>query len=411
MIPPVWEILEGDVREQLARLPECQFQTAITSFPYWKLRRYMPEGHPDAALEIGGEATFAKWVETCVEVLDAVKRVLRKDGTLWLNLGDSYNTNEHGSSGSRLNKGRMPTYKKGTGRGRVRGLKHKDLIGQPWALAFAAREAGWWLRSEIIWAKPNPLPESVNDRPTKSHEHVFLLTRSERYFYDADAVREPHAEKTLTHRGGGTCGNARAIGEEGVASGKWADIPRVVDPRGRNLRDVWTIPTEAAPEGSEHFASFPRALVEPCVLAGTSERGACIECAAPWRRVKGEASGGSIGQSWHPHEDDDRLGNAKAKPSKGYKPAPTIGWEPSCKCGNDETLPCVVLDPFSGTGRTGEVALKFGRSYVGIELNPKSAAFSREHLRAADEAFAAPIFERPVHSATQRALFGAGETT
>lgn len=393
MIPPKFEILEGDVFARLNDIADEHVHTVVSSPPYWKLRKYLPDGAAGAEHEIGSEPTFDAWVETIVRVLDGVRRVLRPDGTVWLNLGDSYNTNEHGPGSRGRRQGKTPNYKKATGRGRVRGLKHKDLIGQPWAVAFALRDAGWWLRSEVIWAKPNPHPESVTDRPAKSHEHVFLLSKSERYFYDGDAVREPLA----THRGGGTCGNDRARVDVRVASGQWAGKPRVVDPSGtRNLRDVWTIATEPAPEGSEHFASFPRALAETCILAGTSERGACAGCGAPWRRVKGRAKGGSIGKSWHPHEDDARLGNGKCSTAKDYAPAPTIGWEPSCDCGSAvDTVPCVVLDPFSGTGTAGEVALKYGRSYVGIELNPKHVAFSRERLARATEEFSAPIFERP----------------
>ena len=371
MIPPAFEVLAGDVRARLAELPEDHFQTCITSPPYWRLRRYLPAGDPAAELEIGSEATFERWISVMVEVLDGVRRVLRPDGTLWLNLGDSYNTNEHGSSGLKKT-GKTPRYVKGTGRGRVPGLKHKDLIGQPWALAFALRAAGWWLRSEIIWAKPNPLPESVRDRPAKAHETVFLLSRAERYFYDAAAVREP-----------------------GVALAE------------RNLRSVWTFPTEGATPGSDHHAAFPRALVEPCVLAGTSERGACPACGAPWARRLSSAKGGSIGKSWHPHEDDERTGHAKASTPPGYEPPRTLGWEPSCRCGAAlEPIPCAVLDPFAGTGTTGEVALRHGRSFVGVELNPAWTSFAKRRLDRALAAGGAPLFDRRATApARDRELF------
>lgn len=425
MIPPAFEILLGDVRARLAELPEDTFHTCVTSPPYWKLRRYMPKGSKGARFEIGSEPSFDAWIETMVEVLDGVKRVLRPDGTLWLNLGDSYNTNEHGPGrrtdavgpmkGLRRQHERTPTYKKGTGRGRVKGLKHKDLIGQPWAVAFALRDAGWFLRSAIVWAKPNPLPESCTDRPTKSYELLFLLTRGERYFFDQDAVREP------------ATGNAHSRGSNRTPKSEIADADTTYSAHGhafagltttRNLRDVWTFPTEPAAKGSEHFATFPLELPTRCILAGTSERGCCALCGAPLRRVRTDAKGGSIGKSWHPHEDDERTGNVKAS-TKDYEPPKTIGWEPSCKCrigredgtdGPPDTIPCRVLDPFSGTATTGVAALKFGRSYCGVELNPKTATFSRERLARAAEEFSAPIFERSMPPPSpQLQLFSRGD--
>ena len=226
-------IHHGDVRKVLPTLKAGSVQCVVTSPPYWGLRNYNVKD------QIGLERTPEAYVEKMVAVFREVKRVLRDDGTCWLNLGDSF--------------------------------QDKQLVGMPWRVAFALQADGWYLRSDIIWHKPNPMPESVTDRPTKSHEYLFLLTKSARYYYDADAIREPYAAKTLTHRGGG-----RAAGKPGqqdklgkVASGtfgKW-NKARVVDSRGANARSVWTINSQ--PYAEAHFATFPEKLVEPCVKAGT----------------------------------------------------------------------------------------------------------------------------------------------
>jgi len=213
-------IVVGDVRRVLARIPSGVFQTCVTSPPYWSLRDYGLDG------QIGLEASINDYLDALVTAFGEVRRVLRNDGTLWLNIGDSY------TSGGR--KWRAPD-KKNPGRAMDTrpktpdGLKPKDLIGVPWRLAFKLQEAGWYLRTEIIWNKPNAQPESVADRPTRSHEYVFLLSKSERYYYDIDAVRGPND---------------------------------------RRQRTVWDIKTQVTP-GETNFAVFPTALVEPCILSAT----------------------------------------------------------------------------------------------------------------------------------------------
>ena len=243
------KLYHGDCLQVLGRLEAESVHCVVTSPPYWGLRDYGVHG------QLGLEATVEEHVERMVEVFRAVRRVMRKDATLWMNYGDSYAGAPPGNDqpdhsgdrklGTRGVQGASRRMQRTSPRGPCRGLKPKDLVGMPWMVAFALQADGWWLRSDIIYAKSNPMPESVTDRPTRSHEHLFLLAKSATYHYDADAVRGPHAEKTLTHRGQGSCGKASSQDSLGkVASGSWSKTVRIVDPRGRNLRDVWTIPTE-----------------------------------------------------------------------------------------------------------------------------------------------------------------------
>ena len=311
------EILVGDARETLATLPAESIHCCVTSPPYWGLRDY---GEPG---QLGLEPTPEEYVQRLVGIFREVRRVLRGDGTLWLNLGDSYATSgvagpqrdasgglgggrdlgtrgEHGSSITSA----------GINRAIPRGLKPKDLVGIPWRVAFALQADGWYLRSDIIWSKPNPMPESVTDRPTKAHEYLFLLSRSPRYFYDADAVRE------ASDATGPTWEERKAAGEpvrHGLASAAACGAGGfAANPAGRNRRSVWTIATQPFP--GAHFAVMPPALVRPCILAG-------------------------------------------------------------CPVGG------VVLDPFAGAGTVPLVAAENGRGYLGIELNPEYAEMARERIR------------------------------
>lgn len=362
-----FEIRHGDALDVLRTLPEGLAQMAVTSPPYYGLRDYgtgewsggdpscdhvervarrdaNPErwaerieagdrpgtgagsavspvyyrtkcgrcGADRADDQIGLEQTPQAYVDRLVEVFDEVRRVLADDGTLWLNIGDTFATSGgpgwQGRSGDRANRRftlvRDQARPKELSRRPPEGIKPKDLIGIPWMLAFALRDAGWWLRSPIVWHKPNPMPESVDDRPTKSYEMLFLLAKSERYWYDSEAIAEPAVEsasgnlerKAATERG---------CPRDGVAG----NVPW--QGKTRNRRDVWTIAPEPSP--LPHFAMFPQALVEPCVLAGS------------------------------------RVGD-------------------------------LVLDPFAGTGTVGVVALRHGRRFLGVELNPKHVAMARERI-------------------------------
>jgi DNA modification methylase len=285
-------LLTGDCRALLPTLAPGSVHCVVTSPPYWGLRDYGVEG------QLGLEATTEEYVARMVEVFRAVRRVLRADGTLWLNMGDCYTTNffSHDSirsvpqpMGDWSKEGHRLAREDRTCRGAadgLGGLKPKDLVGMPWRLAFALQADGWFLRADIIWAKPNPMPESVTDRPTKAHEYIFLLTKSARYFYDADAVREPHDATSpfwRMHPNGqhAISRTARLDGTNEAAPNTWL---RELSPgQGRNLRSVWTIPSAPYPEA--HFATFPPALAQRCILAGTSAKGCCRACGAPWVRV------------------------------------------------------------------------------------------------------------------------------
>jgi DNA modification methylase len=252
-------ILVGDCRTMLATLDAGSVQTCVTSPPYFGLRDY---GH---AGQIGLEQTPDAYVAELVAVFREVRRVLKDDGTLWLNLGDSY-----AGRGRTGGMNSLTTTASAVGaRGWVPpapGFKDKDLYGIPWRVAFALQADGWYLRSDIIWHKPNPMPESVTDRPTKAHEYVFLLSKSERYFYDADAIAEPaiHAGAVVMNNGG----KSAQMGEYGQTRGGFLRPDGVTVAATRNVRTVWSITTQ--PYSGAHFATMPPALAERCVKAGSA---------------------------------------------------------------------------------------------------------------------------------------------
>ncbi len=262
----------GDVLDVLRALPDGSVDACVTSPPYWGLRDYGMEG------QIGLESTPEEYVARLVDVFREVRRVLIPHGTCWVNLGDSYaaggagapstkstlSGNGHHGGGPKMHAGSAMT------RNAPPGLKPKDLVGIPWRVAFALQDDGWWLRSDVIWAKPNPMPESVTDRPTKAHEYVFLLTPSGRYWYDADAIREAHVGPL--HAPGNTTHNGRLTSSMGHV-----DEPARVwgSPAGRNARSVWSIATQPYPEA--HFAVFPEELPRRCILAGCPEGGTVLD--------------------------------------------------------------------------------------------------------------------------------------
>jgi DNA modification methylase len=309
-------VLVGDNRKRLAELPDGCIQTVVTSPPYWGLRDYGDD------TQIGLESSPAEYVEELCRVFDEVWRVLADDGTLWLNIGDSYASfRDSKSSPDSLREGEGTKVGSASNRNpsalRSAGLKHKDLVGIPWRVAFALQERGWYLRQDIIWAKPNPMPESVTDRCTKSHEYIFLLSKSAKYFFDNEAIREAVVAENVRF-GGNKYGDSDDP-KHATKSGN------VYEPsETRNKRDVWTVTTSRYADA--HFATYPPELILPCILAGSRE--------------------GDL-----------------------------------------------VLDPFSGSGTTGDVALRFGRNYVGCELNPEYALLSEKRLTDASGLFAEVIID------------------
>ena len=268
----MWEIKQGDAIEVLKTIPDQSINTCITSPPYWGLRDYGVEG------QIGLEKTPEEYVSKIVEIFREVKRVLRDDGTLWLNLGDSYANAKPGSGGQcKLSgAGRNMTEARYTNIKRdVSSLKPKDLVGIPWMVAFALRADGWYLRQDIIWHKPNCMPESVKDRCTKAHEYIFLLSKNRKYYFDNEAIKETakNANKTISlGEKSFSKRQAKGAGVEPSGNGK-SDNYTVKEYR--NKRSVWTVTTK--PFKDAHFAVFPEDLIEPCILAGCPEGGIVLD--------------------------------------------------------------------------------------------------------------------------------------
>ena len=357
------EVIIGDNRQALKELSDASVQTVVTSPPYWGLRDYgtatwiggdeacdheTPRSRGDDIKEndkqrtskgsrpnlqwdckcgairednqIGLEQSPDDFIEQLCVVFDEVWRVLKDNGTIWVNLGDSYSAmRDSKASPDSLRTGEGTRVGSAANRNpenlRKAGLKHKDLVGIPWRFAFAMQARGWYLRSDIIWHKPNPMPESVTDRPTKSHEYIFLMTKSPRYYYDHEAIKEDAIWAEEKRAGKGRLHyDGKRQGEKGTGQENFVSI---VDKR--NKRSVWQVNVKGYKEA--HFATYPTELIEPCILAGSKE---------------GDT----------------------------------------------------VLDPFSGSGTTGEVALKHGRNYVGLELNPEYAAISEKRITDAVGMFA-----------------------
>ena len=267
----MWEIKQGDALSVLKTMPAQSINTCVTSPPYWGLRDYGVDG------QLGLEPTPEEYVANLVEVFREVRRVLRDDGTLWLNLGDTY----AGSWGSASHDINGKARRTGTNRRpptsyKQKGLKPKDLVGIPWRVAFALQADGWYLRSDIIWHKPNPMPESVTDRPTKAHEYIFLLSKSQKYYYDADSIKEPSSDlEKSKKRYEKPFGGKKA--EELLKTDQVHT--RIIGMREfdgkRNKRTVWTVPTQPFPEA--HFAVYPPALITPCILAGCPVGGTVLD--------------------------------------------------------------------------------------------------------------------------------------
>lgn len=311
----------GSALEVLRAWPGPFVQTVVTSPPYWRLRDYGVEG------QLGLEKTPDEYVSMMAEVFREVRRVLKEDGTLWLNLGDTYAGSGKGAWDNK-NGGQKEVHIPDSDSPQVllpkvlKGLKPKDLVGIPWRVAFALQADGWYLRSDIIWSKPNPMPESVTDRPTKAHEYIFLLTKSPRYFYNAKAIseesvtkdgRKPYSRGQVDSRGNGHDRGGRPLRTSFDQNGRW-NVER------RNKRSVWEVTLHGFPQA--HFATYPEKLVEPCILAGS-------------------------------------------KPGD------------------------IVLDPFMGSGTTAVVAKRYCRQWIGIELNPAYQKIAEKRIAGEPDALLA----------------------
>ena len=397
-----WQLLEGDCLKVLATLPAESVQTCITSPPYWGLRDYGSEG------QLGLESTPEAYVANMVAVFREVRRVLRYDGTLWLNLGDSYFTQPAGNktpSGFQQNSragqsGALAQYGSHGYAKKLLGLKPKDLVGIPWRVAFALQADGWYLRQDIIWHKPNPMPESATDRSTKAHEYIFLMTKSARYFYDAEAVKEPNSESSGKWGKMVPTKTAQAQGAHGKTSALTTNMTReeCVDKyytKGRNKRSVWTVTTK--PFKGAHFATFPFDLIEPCVLAGSADK-CCPKCGNGWERLTESTKtfeSGS-GKSGNPIVGKQDLTASETNSTPDIRKGPcvqtrTVGFRPACNCGETASIPSTVLDPFNGAGTTGVVAIQHGRRYIGIELNPEYLEMARKRIQKTRDGITLPL--------------------
>jgi DNA modification methylase len=360
------EIFCGDWKEAAKTLDPGTIDCIITSPPYYGLRDY---GH---AGQLGQEQTPEAYINSLVEGFRLLRPALKDTGTLWVNIGDSYASDGKwgGTTGGKHVNGLHG--ETGIGRGKkITGLKAKDLIGIPWMLAFALRADGWYLRQDIIWNKPNPMPESVQDRCTKSHEYIFLLSKSERYYFDNEAIKEG---AVWADSGRKSKKRMEFNGKTNALEGREAF--RAIT-QTRNKRSVWTVTTK--PFSGAHFACYPHELIDPCIMAGTSEKGCCPKCGGPWSRIlepvlKVEHTGET--ETIYPEGTTaNRLAMlrqaAREQGTEYTGEKKTIGWAPSCKCGITETVPAIVYDPFMGSGTTASAAASLGRHFMGSELNPE----------------------------------------
>lgn len=421
------KILIGDAMEQLAELPDESVHCIVTSIPYWALRDYGIDG------QMGNEPTYMEYVNAFADALMLACEKLRPDGTLWLNSGDTMSGSGGAGEWATRANGGPPVQRRGDNPNkRVEGLPRKNLIGIPWLLAFELQRRGLWLRSEIVWKKPNPATDSAQDRPVRSHEKIFLFSKSLHYFYDRHAFKEPttggahsRASRVDIKRCRPSTPKA-SMAMPGVKNNPSMEASARYLTKDRFARDVWTMPVSKFT--GEHFAGFPEELPRRCILLGTSEKGCCPECGAPFarqvergmtKRSNGEpaATSGTIRTNYKPNSSTKDQGTGHDAVVVRYE---TIGWYPTCDCAgappfpryprqvegepddyySDEreairirraelitavtdlqAAPCTVLDPFFGAGTTGLEADRLGRDCIGFEINPDYADLARKRIR------------------------------
>ena len=320
------QLICGEARNVLKTFPDNYFQAVVTSPPYWLLRNYQQSG------QLGLEKSPDEYVDQLMLIMQEVKRTLRNDGILWLNIGDTY-------GGRNEDNGAI----------RAHGTRKKDLVGIPWMVAFAMKKDGWILRNDIIVSKTNPMPDGAKDRPSRSHEYFFMFTKQENYYYDYYSSLEDSENPIETLQRFG------ARHQEGTYR---HDQNRVFEHYGkRNKRSVWS--TSVGSCGDYHYAVFPEKLIDPCIATSISQKGACIKCGKPIERILEKQK-------------------IPANNNKGYDlKLITTGWEKKCDCDTTETKRCIVLDPFSGTGMTGKICSKYDVDYVGIDINPNYIEMSK----------------------------------
>lgn len=403
MMKPNWKIMQGDVREQLALIPEKSVQCVITSPPYFGLRDYGIDG------QIGLEKMPEEYVKNLVEVFRGVWKVLRDNGVVWLNLGDSY-AGGGGVNGipsdwnsiSTKNRDKHPNKNDPERNAKAIGYKPKDLMMIPFLVAGALQRDGWYLRSIIPWLKNSAMPESVIDRPTSAIEYFFLLSKSQKYFYDIEAVRMQGSIPAGTRAAKGSEErtlqfnvNARPpeykiySGTRNRRDSDWfMDSLRDIlnGENGTLLHDEEGSPTAVfcnpQPYKEAHFATFSPRLITPMILAGTSPR-ACERCGAPWERVRERK--GKTSREWQKIKGYDMKMGKQGKSIAGSKPPDpiyiTTSWQPTCACENEGKGRCTVLDPFAGSGTTLEAARLQNRDSIGIELSKEYCKLIEKRMR------------------------------
>jgi len=382
--------LQGDVFDKLKELDDNSIDCVVTSPPYWGLRDYGVPG------QLGLEPTYQEHIKNIVELFRAMKPKLKDSATIWLNYGDSYAATVNGTKvkdmKKNLQKNRIKNKGKTNGVYDDRGfidkpfstiqgsLKPKDLVMIPNRIAIALQDDGWWIRSEIIWHKPNPMPESTKDRPTQCHEKIWLITKSKKYYYDSDAIKEstkhPKAKANWTSKQ--RIERAKSLDRKPV--GNEINGKKYNGQSFKNKRNVWTITTKPCKEA--HFATFPKDLIEPCIKAGCPEK-VCSKCGKPqikeiyreknWQHKKSEKHTDKT----NPKGSKNAFGQKYQKWLEENPPQITI--KPSCDCDAD-FKPGVVLDPFGGSGTTGIVAQQFNRTAILIELNLEYIKIAKKRI-------------------------------